>query len=202
MVFVDLIVLSGNEDHTSLQHSTSDWMMAPVPKTLPEPDLYPQLDQQYKEDLISFREFDMDAALTGLEKLCSAEKLKKLSHKQRGVEEFSKEDIEILIANQNAHSSCTAGYHGLENQSSLSSKLSFTSPTNLPVSPGMHDLSDVEAEILKTHKQIGGKDGTSPVTTKSAKKPKPQLALSIYKDYTPSKKATPVKLAMKFSVAT
>jgi len=169
--------------------------MAPLPNTLPEPGLYPQQQPAKPQkahntgDLISFKEFDMGKSLVGLEKA-------QMSCHKHECNGYSREDMEVLITNKNAASSL----YGAAKKSSVSSNPSLASPSHLPLSPGMHDLSDVEAEILKSHKQNSQKDGKSSVS-KSAKKSKPQLALSIYKDNTPTKKVTPVKLAMNFSVA-
>lgn len=160
-------------------------MMAPVPKTLPEPGLYPEQDQrpsrtQESRDLISFKEFDV--SLAGL---------KDSLQKQFRDGDLTNEDMEVSMVNQNEELSIKSG--------GLPSGCLFKSPTDhlLPVSPGMHDLSDVEAEILNVDKKNNGSSSSG--RKMSSKKPKPTLAPFIFKETTPSKKGTPVKLAVKFS---
>ena len=62
--YADLIVLDGEASGTFPDVAvavTDDWLMAPVPESLPEPELQPAIPEPPPVgDLISFTEFDMD----------------------------------------------------------------------------------------------------------------------------------------------
>ena len=65
----DLIVLDGDGSFRPFpQHTaTEDWLMAPVPESLPEPDLQPAIPEPPPVgDLMSFTEFDMDMLLEAI----------------------------------------------------------------------------------------------------------------------------------------
>lgn len=67
----DLIVLDGEASGTFPdQIVTDDWLMAPVPESLPEPELQPAIPEPPPVgDLISFTEFDMDVLFAAIDNM-------------------------------------------------------------------------------------------------------------------------------------
>ena len=66
---IDLIVLDGEACRSFPDPVVADdWLMAPVPQTLPEPELRPAIpDPPPVGDLISFNEFDTDALFAAID---------------------------------------------------------------------------------------------------------------------------------------
>lgn len=156
--FVDLIVLSGDEMPTP-----RDWLMAPVPSTVPEPKLYPQLQEHKKQshikDLISFTEFDSGLCLAGLYQSTSSESAR------------SEQTPSFMF---HGHSASDGQREAL--------------------SPGLRQLSDVEAEILNTPKNVVN----AAVLNQEVNKPCKKIATARPKDKS-KKMVNPIKLAVKFS---
>lgn len=71
MCYADLIVLEGEASGTFPEQTvTDDWLMAPVPESLPEPELQPAIPEPPPVgDLISFTEFDMDVLFTAIDNM-------------------------------------------------------------------------------------------------------------------------------------
>lgn len=68
----DLIVLDGEPSSGTFTDQTlcDDWLMAPVPESLPEPDLQPAIPEPPPVgDLISFTEFDMDVLFEAIDNM-------------------------------------------------------------------------------------------------------------------------------------
>ena len=64
-----MIILDGEASGTFPDQTvTDDWLMAPVPETLPEPELQPAIPEPPPVgDLISFTEFDMEVLLEAMD---------------------------------------------------------------------------------------------------------------------------------------
>nr|UST29482.1 meiosis regulator and mRNA stability factor 1-like isoform X1 [Haliclona caerulea] len=150
----DLIILSSDEVSAPM-----DWLMAPVPNTVPKPELHPQLQEHPKQtptkDLISFTEFDSGLCLAGLEQSISSEST------------LSEQTPLLRVP---CHSTSDGQSEAL--------------------SPGLRQLSDVEAEILNTPKTVliqeVNKTRTMILTARQKNKSK--------------KVVNPVKLAVNFSI--
>lgn len=70
--YSDLIILDGEASSGTFpdQTVTDDWLMAPVPESLPEPELQPAIPEPPPVgDLISFTEFDMDVLLVAMDNM-------------------------------------------------------------------------------------------------------------------------------------
>lgn len=70
--FADLILLDGEGSPRSFpdQAVTDDWLMAPVPESLPEPLLQPAIPESPPVgDLISFTEFDMNELFAAIDNM-------------------------------------------------------------------------------------------------------------------------------------
>ena len=67
-----MILLDGEASSTTFpdQAVTDDWLMTPVPESLPEPDLQPAIPEALPVgDLISFTEFDMDMLFAAIDNM-------------------------------------------------------------------------------------------------------------------------------------
>lgn len=71
MCYADLIVLDGEASRTFPDVAvTDDWLMAPVPESLPVPELQPAIPEPPPVgDLISFTEFDMDVLFAAFDNM-------------------------------------------------------------------------------------------------------------------------------------
>lgn len=71
LCYTDLIVLEGEGSRTFPEQTvTDDWLMAPVPESLPEPALQPAIPEPPPVgDLISFTEFDMDVLFAAIDNM-------------------------------------------------------------------------------------------------------------------------------------
>ena len=157
--YADLILLDGEGSPRTFpdQAVTDDWVMAPVPESLPEPDLQPAIPEPPPVgDLISFTEFDMDMLFAAIDNMGLSTPL---STEPSG-------DLTELLAESNELS---GEYNG-----ACSPKVSYRVPLNerrsasevdlmalelpntsrdpqarpSPVKPGVLLLSEVEADLL------------------------------------------------------
>lgn len=122
----DLIILDGEASSTFPDQTvTDDWLMAPVPETLPAPELQPAVPEPPPVgDLISFTEFDMEMLLEVLD--------------DAGLSDSPGGDLTELLADSNELS---GEYNGARSpQASLSDRLS---PNGKPSSSSL-DLKDLE----------------------------------------------------------
>ena len=72
LFYLDLIVLDGEGSSGTFpdQAVADDWLMAPVPESLPEPDLQPAIAEPLSVgDLISFTEFDVDVLFAAIDNM-------------------------------------------------------------------------------------------------------------------------------------
>ena len=167
MCYADLIILDGEASGTFPDVAvTEDWLMAPVPESLPEPELQPAIPEQPPVgDLISFTEFDMDMLFAafdnmGLPNPLSGASPGDLSELLADSNELSGEYNgatsplpSYKVSPRERHSASEADLKDLE--------LSFVSPAHVhvrsvteaqtspsPRKTGVRLLSEVEADIL------------------------------------------------------
>lgn len=151
----DLIVLDGEGSFRSFpeQTMTEDWLMAPVPESLPEPDLQPAVPEPPPVgDLISFTEFDVDLLFAAINNMGLPNPLSTASPGG---------DLTELLAESNELSGEYNGspqrdcrVHVFDQRSPAEGELKDLemprSPTvrPSPMKPGVMFLSEVEADLL------------------------------------------------------
>lgn len=163
----DLIVLDGEASGTFPdQIVTDDWLMAPVPESLPEPELQPAIPEPPPVgDLISFTEFDMDVLFAAIDNMrlpnpLSAGPGGDLTELLADSNELSGE-YNGTTSPQPTYRVSPNGRHSTSEADLKDLELSFVSPahvhvrgdTQMQMSPsprkaGVLLLSEVEADIL------------------------------------------------------
>ena len=155
LLYPDLIVLDGEGSFRSFpeQTMTEDWLMAPVPESLPEPDLQPAVPEPPPVgDLISFTEFDVDLLFAAINNMGLPNPLSTASPGG---------DLTELLAESNELSGEYNGspqrdcrVHVFDQRSPAEGELKDLemprSPTvrPSPMKPGVMFLSEVEADLL------------------------------------------------------
>lgn len=224
LCYADLIVLDGEASGTFPDVAvTDDWLMAPVPESLPEPELQPAIPESPSVgDLISFTEFDMDVLFAAFDNMGLPNPLSAagpggyLSELLADSNELSGEYNgatsplpNLKVSPRERHSAAEADLKDLE--------LSFVSPAHVhvrsvteaqaspsPRKTGVRLLSEVEADILSNCNSESElpRNLAASFEGESVERPVVERKTSDDKKAKPKKFSMPkVKLAVNFSKA-